>query len=102
MKNSILCVGLVCIDKFLLVKSYPEEDSDQPALEVYQCRGGNAANNCTVLAQLLPEQQVVFLGSLAQQEDHQFQFILKDFEANNIKVSEYCPLRHEASNWPGT
>ena len=92
----ILCVGLVCIDKFLLVKSYPEEDSDQPALEAYKSRGGNASNNCTVLAQFLPE-KVIFLGALAQE---QCQFIQDDFKINNIKVSECCPVRKNVA-WPG-
>ena len=39
MGNPILCVGLVCIDKFLLVKSYPKEDSDQQGKLLNKSRG---------------------------------------------------------------
>ena len=35
-KESILCVGLVCIDNFFVVEKYPEEDSDQPASEAFK------------------------------------------------------------------
>ena len=39
MEESVLCVGLVCIDNFYLVEEYPKEDSDQPALEAFKvCR----------------------------------------------------------------
>ena len=68
-----------------------------PALEAYKSRGGNASNNCTVLAQFLPE-KVIFLGALAQE---QCQFIQDDFKINNIKVSDCCPIRKNMS-WPGT
>ena len=50
--ESVLFVGLVCIDNSFVVEKYPEEDSDQPASEAFKARGGNAANNCTVLAQI--------------------------------------------------
>ena len=61
-ENSILCVGLVCIDNFNILDEYPIEDSDQPAKEIYRARGGNAANNCTALTQILPKNSVTFLG----------------------------------------
>ena len=40
--ESVLFVGLVCIDNFFVVEKYPEEDSDQPASEAFKARGGNA------------------------------------------------------------
>ena len=61
-EESVLCVGLVCVDKFFVVKQYPQEDSDQPIQEAFYARGGNAANNCTVLAQCV--KTVEFLGTL--------------------------------------
>ena len=36
MVESVLCVGLVCIDNFFVVDKYPKEDSDQPASEAYK------------------------------------------------------------------
>ena len=39
--ESVLFVGLVCIDNFFVVEKYPEEDSDQPASEAFKARGGN-------------------------------------------------------------
>ena len=94
----VLCVGLVCIDNFFVVEKYPEEDSDQPASKAFKARGGNAANNCTVLAQIL--QDVTFLGTLPMPTfGNQYEFVFNDFKANNVKVSENCPIRHGAS-WP--
>ena len=39
--ESVLFVGLVCIDNFFVVEKFPEEDSDQPASEAFKARGGN-------------------------------------------------------------
>ena len=99
--SSILCVGLVCIDKFLVVKSYPDEDSDQQALEVYKSRGGNANNNCTVLCQILDPMQykVTFLGVFPN-DDIDTDFILDDFDKHGIIVSQHCLFRN-GSTWPG-
>ena len=100
--SSILCVGLVCIDKFLVVKSYPEEDSDQPALEVYKSRGGNANNNCTVLCQILDpiQDKVTFLGVFPN-DATDTQFVLDDFDKHGITISQHCQFR-PGSIWPGT
>ena len=96
--ESVLFVGLVCIDNSFVVEKYPEEDSDQPASEAFKARGGNAANNCTVLAQIL--QDVTFLGTLPRPTfGNQYDFVINDFKANNVKVSESCPIRYGAS-WP--
>ena len=99
MEESVLVVGLVCLDRFLWVEQYPQEDSDLPAKKSWMARGGNAANNCTVLAQYLTS--VEFLGTLPKPKyGNQLDFILKDFAEHNIKLSHCCPIRHEAS-WPG-
>ena len=94
LNNSILCVaGTTHIDKFLLMQSYPEEDdSGQQVLESYQSRGGNAGNNCSVLAQIFPndDHDVIFLGAIAQD---QYEFIRNDFDSNGVQMSKYCPVR---------
>ena len=36
--ESVLIVGLVCIDNFFVVEKYPEEDSDQPASDAFKAR----------------------------------------------------------------
>ena len=96
--ESVLFVGLVCIDNFFVVEKYPEEDSDQPASEAFKARGGNAANNCTVLAQILRD--VTFLGTLPKPTfGNQYEFVVNDFKTNNVKVSECCPIRH-GDSWP--
>ena len=60
--------------------------------------GGNAANNCTVLAQILKD--VTFLGTLPKPIfGNQYEFVVNDFKANNVKVSECCPIRH-GDSWP--
>lgn len=81
--SKILCVGLVCIDKFLVLDSFPQEDSDQPAIEAFQARGGNASNNCTVLTQLLPKpHQVTFLGTFPKpQFGNLYDFVVNDFKS---------------------
>ena len=64
----------------------------------FKARGGNAANNCTVLAQILSD--VTFLGTLPKPTyGNQYDFVVNDFEANNVKVSECCPIRH-GDSWP--
>ena len=90
--NSVLCVaGTAHIDKFLLMQSYPEEDdSGQQVLESYQSRGGNAGNNCSVLAQIFQNNQVIFLGAIAQD---QYEFIRNDFGVNGVEMSKHCPIR---------
>ncbi|XP_058055865.1 ketohexokinase-like [Anopheles bellator] len=50
--RKILCVGLCNIDIIQTCDTYPEEDSDQRCHNSRWQRGGNASNNCTVLANL--------------------------------------------------
>ena len=95
----VLCVGLVCIDNFFVVDTYPKEDTDQPASQAFKAPGGNAANNCTVLAQFLPN--VTFLGTLPKPTyGNQYDFVINEFRNNGVKVCENCPVRH-GSEWPG-
>ena len=95
----VLCVGLVCIDKFLVLESFPQEDSDQPALEAYQSRGGNASNNCTILAQLVPK--VEFLGTFPKPRfGNQYDFVIQDFRDCKIELNTQCPMRQNF-DWPG-
>ena len=95
----VLCVGTVCIDKFLTVHSFPLEDSDQPALEAYQARGGNAANNCTVLSQL--GLRVEFLGTLPKPRfGNLYDFVIDDFKECGITLNPKCPIRLNC-DWPG-
>ena len=95
----VLCVGTVCIDKFLKVDSFPLEDSDQPALEAYQERGGNASNNCTVLSQLVSK--VEFLGTFPKPRfGNQYDFVVNDFKNSGISINTECPIRYNC-DWPG-
>ena len=99
--EQVLVVGLVCIDKFLVVEKYPQEDSDLPASEVFIARGGNASNNCSVLAQFMPN-SVTFLGTLPKPNfGNQYDFVVQDFSVHGIKLSKNCPLRQNCP-WPGT
>ena len=69
------------------------------AIESYQCRGGNASNNCTVLAQIFPPGKIIFLGAFSDAQN-QYEFIRNDFEENGVNISKYCPIRKHTS-WPG-
>ncbi|XP_049956070.1 ketohexokinase-like isoform X2 [Schistocerca serialis cubense] len=48
----ILCIGKVCLDELLYCDSYPVEDTVLRVLDRKLSSGGNAANNCKVLAEL--------------------------------------------------
>lgn len=50
--ESILVVGLCCIDTICYVDKYPDEDSDTRVFEMRNALGGNATNTCLVLNQL--------------------------------------------------
>ena len=69
------------------------------AIESYQCRGGNASNNCTVLAQIFPPGKIIFLGAFSDAQN-QLGFIRNDFEENGVNISKHCPIRKHTS-WPG-
>jgi hypothetical protein len=45
-------------------------------------------------------EDVTFLGTLPKPKfGNQYEFVVNDFEANNVKVSVCCPIRHRDS-WP--
>jgi hypothetical protein len=81
----VMCVGLVCIDNVLTLPRFPEEDSDQPCHNHRRSRGGNASNNCTVLAELGVESPE-FLGNLPTQPNHDFRFVMDDFQLNKVLI----------------
>ena len=50
------------------------------------------------MAQILKD--VTFLGTLPKPIfGNQYEFVVNDFKANNVKVSECCPIRH-GDSWP--
>ena len=50
------------------------------------------------MAQILED--VTFLGTLPKPKfGNQYEFVVNDFKANNVKVSECCPIRH-GDSWP--
>ncbi|CAG2056565.1 unnamed protein product [Timema podura] len=79
-KSRILCVGLACLDFIQVVRDYPAEDSDQRSLDHKWQRGGNAANNCTVLSQLGASCE--FLGPLSSKPTGSF--VVEDFKAHGV------------------
>ncbi|XP_071441055.1 ketohexokinase-like [Hetaerina americana] len=87
-KSRVLCVGLVCLDIIQECSSFPEEDSDQRCSSIRWQRGGNAANNCTVLSQIGLDCE--FLGSFSMHTE--LGFIKKDFEDHGICI-DHCPTR---------
>lgn len=82
----ILCVGMCVLDIIHVCETYPEEDTDKRCIRGHWQRGGNASNNCTVLAQL--KAPCEFLGVLSNSTA--FQFLQKDCNKRNIFVNN-CP-----------
>ncbi|XP_053660466.1 ketohexokinase-like [Anopheles marshallii] len=81
----ILCVGLCNIDIIQVCDTYPEEDSDQRCHSSRWQRGGNASNNCTVLANLGACCEL--LASFSDSET--FRFALDDMRKRKI-VFDNC------------
>ncbi|XP_035897860.1 ketohexokinase-like isoform X2 [Anopheles stephensi] len=90
--KKILCVGLCNIDIIQVCETYPEEDSDQRCHASRWQRGGNASNNCTVLANLGARCELLATFS----DSKTFQFALDDLRDRNIEFGK-CALHHEAS-----
>lgn len=91
----ILCVGLCNLDIIQVCDAFPEEDSDQRSLQSRWQRGGNASNNCTVLALLGADAEL--LATFAD-SDH-FRFAAeRDLERRGIAI-ENC-VRHEGCEIP--
>uniref|UniRef100_A0AAG5D5D6 Carbohydrate kinase PfkB domain-containing protein n=1 Tax=Anopheles atroparvus TaxID=41427 RepID=A0AAG5D5D6_ANOAO len=83
--RKILCVGLCNIDIIQMCDTYPVEDSDQRCQSSRWQRGGNASNNCTVLANLGVRCEL--LASFS--ESNTFQFALADLRGRNIAF-DHC------------
>ena len=100
----ILCAGLVCLDQVTVVTTFPVEDTDQRSvaqykvgqvrslrigvkIRLFQSRGGNANNSCTVLSHL--GLSSTFLGTFARDLDGQWlrQSLLED----GVEVGADCP-----------
>lgn len=79
----ILLVGLVCVDIINVCQQFPEEDTDTRVLHQEWKRGGNAANNATVLSLL--GMSCEFLGTIAN--SHEKRFLLEDFSKYNIAIN---------------
>lgn len=86
--KKVLCVGLVCLDLINECRGFPDEDSDQRSLSLRWQRGGNAANNCTVLSQSGSDCE--FLGVMSS--DIELSFITKDFIEHGISIKN-CPMK---------
>ncbi|XP_021705342.1 ketohexokinase isoform X1 [Aedes aegypti] len=78
----ILCVGLCDLDIIQVCESYPVEDSDQRSSHSRWQRGGNASNNCTVLALLGAKCELLATFS----DSEHFGFALRDLERRGIDI----------------
>lgn len=81
--DKILLVGLVCVDIVNVCQQFPEEDTDTGVLYQDWKRGGNAANNATILSLLGVSCE--FLGTIAN--SYEKEFLLEDFSKYNIDIS---------------
>ncbi|CAD5205421.1 unnamed protein product [Bursaphelenchus okinawaensis] len=82
--GKILVVGLCCIDVVNYVQIYPKEDSDTRVFEMETVLGGNAANNCTVLKQIAPEDTV--LCAALPENDATLKDLLKQYKLKVIRI----------------
>ncbi|XP_049535496.1 ketohexokinase-like [Anopheles darlingi] len=88
--KKILCVGLCNIDIIQTCATYPKEDSDQRCQSSRWQRGGNASNNCTVLANLGADCEL--LASFS--DSAQFQFALDDLRRRRIQFA-HCTFHRD-------
>ena len=59
LRGRFVLYGNICIDCTLQVPSFPKEDSSQRAQSYVKKTGGNCANSCTVLAQLVANKELL-------------------------------------------
>lgn len=85
----ILCVGLCNLDIIQLCDSFPIEDSDQRSTRSRWQRGGNASNNCTVLALLGARCELLATFS----DSEHFGFALRDLERRGIETGRCVVYR---------
>lgn len=64
MAPTLLIVGGAYVDEVHTVATFPKEDSTTRAISVQRRRGGNAATTACVLAQLMPESAIRWIGAL--------------------------------------
>jgi len=89
-RKKVLCVGLTCLDIVTEVDDYPAEDTDARSKGLSWRRGGNATNNCTVLAQL--DTECEYYGTLsALPDDMGHIFVTQDMARLGIGYSN-CVL----------
>ncbi|KAG7161935.1 Ketohexokinase-like 1 [Homarus americanus] len=74
-RQNILCVGLCCLDIISQVSKFPVEDTDQRCLDQRWQRGGNAANNSTVLGLL--GAKPAFFGTIADSHEKRYSKMLR-------------------------
>lgn len=87
----VLCVGICCLDVIHVCDDYPAEDSDRRSKHGRWQRGGNPANNCTVLA--LMGQPCEYLGTFSA--DAMFQPVMEDFRRRGISI-RHCVSQDDA------
>ncbi|MFT7413463.1 MAG: ketohexokinase [Methylophagaceae bacterium] len=87
---NILAIGIATLDIINTVESYPDEDSEQRALNQHQTRGGNATNTLTVLSQL--GHHCTWGGVLIDEPDSQV--IQHDLRSHHIDFSACKRLAH--------
>ncbi|XP_042234571.1 ketohexokinase-like isoform X2 [Homarus americanus] len=95
-RQNILCVGLCCLDIISQVSKFPVEDTDQRCLDQRWQRGGNAANNSTVLGLL--GAKPAFFGTIA--DSHEKRFLLEDFAKFDVNT-DYAVV-HEGCDCPAS
>lgn len=93
-EKRILVVGLVCLDIVSTCDEYPQEDEDKRALDQRWQRGGNAANQSDVLAQL--GMKVEFFGSLS--DGNGADFAINTLQARGVTIDN-CVV-HKAVGFP--
>ncbi|XP_042892524.1 ketohexokinase-like isoform X2 [Penaeus japonicus] len=96
LRQEILCVGLCCLDIISQLPQFPKEDTDQRCHDQRWQRGGNAANNCTVLGLLGAKPS--FLGTIAG--SHEKTFLLDDFAKYNVDTKHV--VVHEDCDCPAS
>ncbi|XP_058449872.1 ketohexokinase-like isoform X2 [Malaya genurostris] len=89
-----LCVGLCNLDIIQVCEQFPLEDSDQRSTKSWWQRGGNASNNCTVLALLGAKCELLATFS----DSEHFLFAIRDLQRRGIST-ENCVF-HEGREIP--
>ncbi|CAJ1439256.1 unnamed protein product, partial [Effrenium voratum] len=83
-----LLYGNICLDCAFKVPSYPKEDSAQRATGYSKKLGGNSANSCTVLAQLLGRGRVSTLSIIPDRGNPDAAFAVSTLEGYGVDTSQ--------------